>query len=184
MNMIDATRVRDREPCLLPAEALASPLFEYKGALYPDYIRCGNACRFIQRAALAFCRGHGVDVGAGDWPLPGAIPVDLKSGGEAMALPAGRFDYVFSSHCLEHLADPVGALLHWKSRLRPGGCLFLYLPHPDMVYWRPQHNRKHLHSWRPKQLRRLLADLGFVDVIGSGRDLAWSFATVGFNPGG
>lgn len=101
-----------------------------------------------------------------------------------MALPPGPFDYVFSSHCLEHLRNPIEALEHWRSRLRPGGVLFLYLPHPDMVYWRPQHCRKHLHSWTPAAMAQILRDIGLVDVIHGERDLAWSFAAVGFNPGG
>jgi SAM-dependent methyltransferase len=157
-------------------------IFEYKGALYPEYIRNGNACRFILPMAREFCRGVGLDVGAGRWPLPGAIPVDLADGGDAMHLPAGDYDYVFSSHCLEHLADPVAAIEHWKTRIKPRGVLFLYLPHPDMCYWRPQHNRKHLHLFWPEDTAEMLRDLGFVDVIHSERDLAWGFAVVGFVP--
>jgi hypothetical protein len=49
-----------------------------------------------------------------------------------------------------------------------------------MEYWLPQNNRKHLHSWRPEEIEKLLQDLGFVNVIRSERDLAWGFAAVGF----
>lgn len=157
-------------------------IFEYRGKLYPDYIKRGNACRFIVPAALEFCRGRGLDVGAGKWPLAGAIPIDVADGGDAMALPEGRFDYVFSSHCLEHLVNPVAAIEHWKTRLRPGGYLFLYLPHPDMEYWLPQNNRKHLHVFRPCDVAKLLTDLGFEDVIHSERDIAWGFAVIGRMP--
>ena len=99
-----------------------------------------------------------------------------------MKLPEGEWDYVFSSHCLEHLPNYVEALLHWKSRIRPGGTLFLYLPHPDMKYWRPENCRKHLHLFRPGDIADCLRSLGFVNVIHSERDLAWSFAVVGFVP--
>lgn len=157
-------------------------IFEYRGELYPDYIRRGNACRFVLPMAQEFCRGNGVDVGAGKWPLPGAIPIDVANGGDAMALPEGPFNFVFSSHCLEHLDDPVAAIEHWKSRLLPGGTLLLYLPHPDMKYWRPTQNRKHLHLFWPKDTAEMLRDLGFVNVIHSERDLAWGFAAVGFVP--
>lgn len=158
-------------------------IFEYRGQKFPEYIRNGNACRFIIPTALEFCRGNGIDVGAGKWPLPGALAIDLVNGGDAMNLPEGKFDFVFSSHCLEHLTDPVAALEHWKSRIRPGGVLFLYLPHAeDMPYWRTTQNRKHLHEWLPHQIERMLLELGFVDVIRSERDLAWSFAAVGFVP--
>lgn len=159
-------------------------IFSYKGSLYPEYIRHGNACRFVVPLALEFCKGKGVDVGAGKWALPGALAIDVATGGDAMELPPGPFNYVFSSHCLEHLTDPVAAIEHWKSRLTPGGVLFLYLPHPDMRYWRPENNRKHLHMWWPRDMANLLAELGFVDVIHSERDLAWGFAAVGFVPHG
>lgn len=159
-----------------------TPLYQYAGQLFPDYLKRGNAVQHIATTALQFCRGRGVDVGCGRFPLYGAIGCDLSTGGDAYALPGDEpLDYVFSSHCLEHLADPVRALRHWQDRLQPGGVLFLYLPHPDMTYWLPQHCTKHLHAWRPADMARLVADLGFADVIHSERDLAWSFAVVAFN---
>lgn len=157
-------------------------LFEYRGEKYPFYLRDGNACQHIAVTALQFCRGKGLDIGAGKWPLPDATPIDYANGGNATALPAGKWDYLFSSHCLEHLPNPIAALEHWQTRLRPGGTLFLYLPHPDMEYWRPQHCRKHLHSWEPAQMAEILRDIGYVDVINGERDLCWSFACVGFAP--
>lgn len=159
-----------------------SLLYEYDGAIYPDYLRNGNACRFILPVAQHFCRGVGVDVGCGDWPLPGAIPVELKNGGDAMTFEHRDLDFCFSSHSLEHLADPVGALLHWKKSLKPGGVLFAYLPHPEMRYWNPTRNRKHLHIWSPEQMAQMFRDIGLVDVIHSERDLAWGFSCVGFAP--
>lgn len=157
-----------------------SAVFEYRGRLYPEFIKHGNACQFIAATALQFCKGDGLDVGAGYWPLNGALPIEIRDGGDAMDLPLGPFDYLFSSHCLEHLVNPIAALEHWKSRIKIGGVLFLYLPHPDMEYWRPQHCRKHLHSWRPEDMAQILRDLGFSRVIHSERDLAWGFSVVGF----
>ena len=155
-------------------------IFEYQGALYPEALKHGNACQFIAPMAAQFCKGVGLDIGAGKWPLPGATPIEIKDGGDAMALPPGPFDYVFSSHCLEHLDDPIAALEHWQTRLKRGGVLFLYLPHPAQRYWLPQHCRKHRHSWRPEDMAQTLRDLGFINVLHSERDLAWSFACVGF----
>jgi hypothetical protein len=121
-------------------------VYEYKGGLFPEYLKRGNACQHIAATAAHFCRGNGLDVGAGRWPLPGAIPIELADGGDAMELPHGPFDFVFSSH------------------------------------WLPQNCRKHLHSWQPEEIARVMRDLGLVDVIHSERDLAWSFAAVGFKP--
>lgn len=155
-------------------------LFEYLGDVYPSFLRDGNAMQYIAPTALKFCRGRGLDVGCGKWPLAGAVPVDLANGGEAMALPDGPWDFIASSHCLEHLVDPITALEHWHVRLRPGGVLFLYLPHPAQKYWLPQHCKKHRHSWSPQQMAQILLDLGYVDVIHGERDLVWSFAVVGW----
>jgi SAM-dependent methyltransferase len=160
--------------------------YEYKGVAYPEYLKHGHAYRFILEAAKHFCRGEGFDVGAGGpvAALPGAIAIDVLNGNRhhALNLPDNVVDYVFSSHCLEHLENPVAALEHWKSRLKPGGVLFLYLPHPDMEYWRPENCRKHRHIWTPERMKEILETLGFQNVLVSGRDLAWSFAAVGFAP--
>jgi len=161
---------------------MTAEIYEYKGLVYPDYLKRGNAMRFIQAVALQFCKGEGVDVGANEWPLPGARVVEAKVGGDAYSLPGNRWDYVFSSHCLEHLHDPVRALEHWKSKLRSGGTMFLYLPHPEMEYWLPQNCKKHLHSWYPTQMKHLVEDVGFENVLHSDRDMAWSFSVVGFAP--
>lgn len=156
-------------------------IFEYRGQQYPGYLRDGNMMQFIAPTAAQFCEGSGLDVGGGKWPLYWAQPVDRIHGGDAMALPEGQYDFVFSSHCLEHLPDPVAAIEHWKTRLKPGGVLFLYLPHPSQRYWQPANCRKHLHTFHPADTAQMLLDLGFVDVLHSERDLAWSFCAVGFN---
>lgn len=157
-------------------------LYEYKGKRYPDHLKQGNACQFIAPMAKKFCQGVGLDIGCSEWPLEGAIPIELKQGSDGTDLAKGvYYDYIFSSHCLEHLANPIKALKHWKSRLGYGGILFLYLPHPDMEYWLPQNNLKHLHSWTPEQMYKIFLDLGFDDVIYSERDLNWSFSIVGVN---
>lgn len=159
-----------------------SGLYSYKGKLYPDYLKSGNAMRFIEPVAREFCKGYGIDIGSGNNPLPGAIDWDLNDGLSAynIAIPDvdEKYSYIFSSHCLEHLKDPIGVLEYWKTMLR--GVLFLYLPHPDMEYWLPQNNRKHLHSWYPEDMEKILVDIGYQDVLVSERDMAWSFAAVGY----
>ena len=157
-------------------------IFEYDGALYPDYLKRGNAMQFIAPVALQFCKGRGLDMGAGAWPLPGAVPRDGKYGDNIEEMPERDLDFIFSSHCAEHLTNPVLVLENWKKCLRPGGVLFLYLPSTQMRYWNTTRNRKHLHEWEPEQMARMLRDLGFVNVIHSERDLAWSFCVVGWTP--
>lgn len=115
--------------------------WEFEGRFYPDYLFVGGASFAIHRMALKLCKGVGLDIGAGLWPLPGAVAVDLERGpGHGRTLeefPAHSQDYVFSSHCLEHIVAWQEALQGWVKKLKPGGRLFLYLPHPTCGIWRP-----------------------------------------------
>lgn len=159
------------------------PTFEYKGVDYPEYIRQGNAVENIVPFAQKFCQGRGLDIGGTpDWHFPGSAIINPLFGEHtATNLPDAhiKWDYIFSSHCLEHLGNYVEALELWRDALRTNGQLFLYLPHPDMRYWKPQHCRKHLHSFWPSQIVELLQDLNFIDVFHSERDLYYSFAVTG-----
>ncbi len=160
-------------------------VFDYKGRTYPTYLKGGNACSYIAAFAKEFCKGEGLDIGGYlDWTLPGARAINIvnNDGFDAYTLPEGLYDYIFSSHTLEHVADYVRALEGWKAHLKPGGVLFLYLPHPDMEYWLPQNNRKHLHLFYPADMEKLLRDIGFHTVIRSERDLYWAFSVVGMSP--
>ena len=108
----------------------ASPRYFRVSAAYPGYLHQGEAAAFCHYHARRYCRGRGVDVGAGRWPFPGAHPVEDSTDENAYSLKAadGSLDYVFSSHCLEHLDHWQSALLEWRRTLAPGGILYLYLP--------------------------------------------------------
>lgn len=113
----------------------------YKGDFYPDYLTVGGASHAIFRKALKFCRGKGIDIGAGFWPLPGSIPVDIERGvglnKSIENFADGSLNYIFSSHCLEHIENWEETLSKWLKKIKPGGILFLYLPHPDCAIWHP-----------------------------------------------
>lgn len=56
---------------------------------------------------------------------------------EAVALvdvPSATYDFVLSSHCLEHVANPLAALREWHRVLRGGGHLVLVLPDPARTF--------------------------------------------------
>ena len=47
------------------------------------------------------------------------------------------YEFVLASHCLEHVANPLRALVEWKRVLRQDGLLLLILPHKDGTFdWR------------------------------------------------
>lgn len=155
----------------------------YEGKFYPDYLTVGGASHAIFSKALKFCIGEGVDIGAGLWPLPGARAVDLYRGpglGQSISdLANGTLDYVFSSHCLEHIEDWREALHLWTSKLKPAGIVFLYLPHPDCAIW--QRGSPFVgdgHKWipTPSVVRQQLAALGCAVVCADdGPDAMFSF---------
>ncbi len=156
--------------------------YAYKGELYPAYLHEGNAAAFIQEKALTYCRGYGIDVGANEWPFPGAEAIDDTP--EENALKLDRFqdsslDFVFSSHCLEHIAEWQTALALWMSKLKTGGVLFLYLPHESMLLWQPRGPWVGgAHKWSPNHevVTQFLAEHG-MDIVESNpdRDGYWSF---------
>jgi len=82
-----------------------------------------------------YCRGRGLDIGYGGDPItPDAIGWDFEHGDahRLHGLADASFDFVYSSHLLEHLSDCELALRNWWRVVKPGGFLILYLPHRDL----------------------------------------------------
>ena len=127
--------------------------FSYKDSTYPERVALGRAMDNIKDFALRYCIGRGLDIGANDWPLPGATAVDNRPHENAYELDSwsdGSLDFVFSSHCLEHLEKWQFALALWCCKLKSGGILFLYLPHSSMTLWEPGSPWVgHDHVWSP-----------------------------------
>jgi SAM-dependent methyltransferase len=46
----------------------------------------------------------------------------------------GGYEFVMSSHCLEHVANPLGALREWWRVTRAGGWLLVILPDPTRTF--------------------------------------------------
>lgn len=159
-------------------------LIDYSNKKYPIFQTQGNASQFAIPFAKHFCQGEGLDIGCKelDWAFPGAtcIDIDFEDPWEAFNLPDKKYDYIFSSHCLEHLDNWVSALDYWTEHLKEeGGVLFLYLPHYDQEYWRPWNNRKHIHCLFPEVIVDYLKNCGYINILYSQRDLNHSFMVVG-----
>ena len=168
---------------------------EFAGNIYPRFQSEGNAARFAIPYAMQVCKGEGFDIGycKPEWKLPGAIGIDLRkecisetteienSNINAIHFPVayGQVDYIFSSHCLEHLDRWVDVLDYWYSRLKVGGVLFLYLPDFSQVYWHPWNNRKHVSVFTPEIIKSYFISKGFDNIFISGVDLNNSFMIFG-----
>lgn len=157
-------------------------LIEFGGDEYPLMQSQGNAAQYAIPYAQKFCSGYGVDVGCKkkEWAFPGAVLADpcLGSMWDAGNLPE-NLDYIFSSHCLEHVDDYVSVMVHWYDKLNNGGVLFLYLPHYEQKYWRPWNNKKHKHAFTQEIITDLMGELGYKKILASsGVDLNHSFMVV------
>ena len=82
-----------------------------------------------------YCKGEGLDVGyGGDIIIPGCSGWDFRNG-DAQYLSGiedESFDFVYSSHCLEHMYDVQTALKNWFRIVKKGGYLLLAMPHRDL----------------------------------------------------
>jgi predicted SAM-dependent methyltransferase len=157
-------------------------LINFNGKDYPKFQSEGFASQFAIPYAKHFCKGHGIDIGCNrlDWAFPGAEVVDPQINGlDALNFPQHDLDYIFSSHCLEHVYDWVDVLDHWYTRLKIGGVLFLYLPDYSQEYWRPWNNRKHLNIFTNKILFDYMTHRGYKNIFYSEIDLNNAFMIVG-----
>lgn len=118
----------------------------------------------IRARVLKYVEGkRGLDLGCGhDKITPEAIGVNLNFGGqgdkaefwfncnEPLPCADGMWDFVYSSHLLEHLAPPPEQVLSdWCRVLKPGGFLVLYIPHKEMYL---EDNPEHLRMWTTEEL--------------------------------
>lgn len=98
-----------------------------------------------------YCRGRGLDIGfGGDLLLDNCTGWDFEHGDAQYleGLDNERFDFVYSSHTLEHMVDIEAALQNWWRVLKKGGYLILYVPHRDLYEkkktlpsrWNKSHN--------------------------------------------
>jgi SAM-dependent methyltransferase len=131
--------------------------------------------------------GRGIDIGCGPDPLgrqralgawPGMASCDewdIEDGDAQLmqGVPDESYHFVYSSHTLEHVRDPVETLANWWRILKPGGYLIVAVPDEDMYeqgVWPPTFNTDHKHtfavgkrrSWSPvsKNVDDLLPALG------------------------
>lgn len=63
-----------------------------------------------------------------------ALTVDIVAPGDAIPLPDESQDFVVSAHVIEHFPDPIKALKEWYRLIRPGGYIFMIVPHKERTF--------------------------------------------------
>lgn len=96
--------------------------------------------RFVRK----YFRGQGVDIGGAPdplilyhefFPLMESVKTwDLEDGDAQFmkGVADETFDFVFSSHCLEHLNDPLEGLRNWLRVTKPEGYIIFAIPEEDL----------------------------------------------------
>lgn len=96
------------------------------------------------RYATRYLVGYGIDIGAGSdslgqyeefFPLMKSCRAWDIGDGDAEFMSSvedNTFDFVHSSHCLEHMRDPLNALNNWLRILKPGGYIVCLVPDEDL----------------------------------------------------
>jgi len=96
------------------------------------------------RFASHYFKGDGIDIGSGDDPLTKykqQFPLlnsvkewDLEDGDAQFmeGVADHTFDFVHSSHCLEHTRDPYEAFDNWLRICKPGGHIITTIPDEDI----------------------------------------------------
>jgi SAM-dependent methyltransferase len=140
------------------------------------------------RFATRYFVGHGIDVGGGHdslalyaelFPLMQYVIVYDAPQGDAQKLSNvadASFDFLFSSHCLEHVRDPVEALGNWIRVIKPGGHLVISVPDEDLYeqgVWPSTFNTDHkltftlckAKSWSPVSVNVFALLAHFCDQV-------------------
>lgn len=58
----------------------------------------------------------------------------IQEAAELSAVPDGKYDFVLSSHSLEHIANPLKAVGNWLRVLRKNGVLVVVVPHREQTF--------------------------------------------------
>lgn len=140
--------------------------------------------RYEMNEVIQYTKGIGVDIGCGLNKIhSSAIGIDKRMSTSDFGYPFGAqiraegdrlpwfddnsLDYVFSSHCLEHIADPVSALKEWHRVLKHGGFLVLILPRKDRypVVGTPGANQDHKRDFLPRDVLDTLEKVGSFEIL-------------------
>lgn len=107
-----------------------------------------------------FC-GHGIDLGCGNDILNANYfnriisiqPYDVEHGdaNHCANIQDNNYDFVYSSHLLEHMRDPALALKNWIRICKSGGYVIAAVPHEiyyEKMIWPSRYNHDHKYSFR------------------------------------
>lgn len=114
----------------------------------------GNEAAKVKERFLPYLEGLGIDIGCGSDPITSDCMRWDQGEGDAQLMTglSNTFDWVFSSHCLEHLVDPTIAINRWWELVNPSGYLLIVVPDEDLYeqgIWPSRFNGDHKKTFSP-----------------------------------
>ncbi len=82
-----------------------------------------------------YCKGEGLDIGfGGDLITKDTDGYDFENGNAQYlkGIEDNSYNFVYSSHTIEHLPNPAEGVKNWFRVVKPGGYMILYLPHREL----------------------------------------------------
>ena len=95
--------------------------------------------------------------------LNGALSVADIIADVSKELPFKDANTIIARHILEHMTDPLEALVHWREAMKKGGRLIIAVPNEELFRTIPV-NREHKHAFTPAFLAKLLHVTGFTNI--------------------
>ena len=120
-------------------------------------LRMKPFCAHLDYVSQDFCQyegsGDGTALQTGAWDTS---RIDIVSNITSMPVPDASFDAVLCTEVLEHVPDPVAALVEFHRVLKPGGALLLTAPFCSLTHFAPYHYSAGLNRyWYEEHLGRL-----------------------------
>lgn len=94
--------------------------------------------------------------------------------------PTAGFDLIYSFNVLEHIADDRGIVAALRARLKPSGCLLIYVPAFPVLFSSMDRKVGHRRRYRRAGLAALVASAGFAVTIARYQDCLGFFAALLF----
>lgn len=101
------------------------------GALHnPLALSWRTKVRYVDRMSVQDLRRHYPELA--DHRL---VNVDIIDNGEEVTtVPTESVDFVIANHLLEHTQDPISAIRNWLRVIKPGGVLYMAVPHKEYTF--------------------------------------------------
>jgi predicted SAM-dependent methyltransferase len=125
--------------------------------------------------------GHGIDIGCGDDLLNKNIFKNITDihaydvitdknydANSCDDIEDNKYDFVYSSHCLEHMKDPYTSYKNWIRICKPGGYLVVAVPHEifyEKCIWPSLFNFDHKTSWTYEFRSNLSNSINIIDFL-------------------